>query len=258
MILCSRCKQVEVKQEQNICYNCYKTINNFREIASNEIVLDNDNQKYGELAIRQVCLHMSLKGYKIEIWNHKGKSYHAHIKDIPLIDKLSKEQNQFYKELIIKRYIEETKKIIGEQLYLNDFDFSVCRYNHLIAEENKLHYRTKKVKKLIAVVNEELVNFLEKDIYNEVSQETKQYNPNIIGTGITAEIIKKISIIELAKRFGIKVDSNGMAECPFHNDTNPSLKFYESQGRFVCFGCNLKGNIIDFYALCKLNLKEKI
>ena len=34
--------------------------------------------------------------------------------------------------------------------------------------------------------------------------------------------------------------------CPFHEDRTPSLKVYEGNNRFLCFGCGVTGSPIDF------------
>ena len=44
----------------------------------------------------------------------------------------------------------------------------------------------------------------------------------------------------------MKVNRNGMACCPFHNDRHPSLKLNEEY--FFCFGCGATGDVIDFAA----------
>lgn len=257
MKTCDKCKKNEIREDQKICYNCFKNWKNLRLISRNEIVLDCDNKEFGDLGIKQVGLMMSIKGYKLEVWNHGGKSYHIHIKDIPHISKLSDKSNKLYKELITKRYIAEAKCYVGNKHYFKDFDFSVCRINNLIAEENKPHHRSKKVKKLIGIINEDLENKCEEDIYQIVEeQEVKEYKPKVKGSGITSKIIERISIVDVAKRFGLEVDSRGFTCCPFHNDSDPSLKFYDNQGRFMCFGCLTEGNIIMFYALMK-KLKQK-
>ena len=54
--------------------------------------------------------------------------------------------------------------------------------------------------------------------------------------------------------YGIKVNRNGMAVCPFHNDKNPSMKVDK---RFHCFACQADGDVIDFVSrLCGLPCKE--
>lgn len=237
-------------------YQTFQTIKNLRPIGKNEVVLDCDIREQGDLGIRRICMAFSFEGYRIEIYKAQGqKSYHAHIKDIPHLTQLSKEQNKCYKELLIKKFIHKVREII-EAPELDYIDFSLCIPDHLVAEENKPHFKYHTIKKQIAVINEGYQNFCDKEVYDLATQEAKEYNPTIQGTGITAQITKRISIIDLAREFGLEVNSKGFAVCPFHPDNNPSLKFYEEQGRFCCFGCNEKGNIIYFYALMK-QLKEK-
>ena len=55
-----------------------------------------------------------------------------------------------------------------------------------------------------------------------------------------------ISVKQAAEYYGLKVNRNGMACCPFHNDRHPSLKLNEEY--FYCFGCGVKGDVIDFVA----------
>ena len=64
-----------------------------------------------------------------------------------------------------------------------------------------------------------------------------------------------ISVKQAAEHYGLKVNRNGMACCPFHNDRHPSLKLNEDY--FFCFGCGAKGDVIDLVArlfnACELN-----
>ena len=48
---------------------------------------------------------------------------------------------------------------------------------------------------------------------------------------------------QVAEMYGIEVNSHGMACCPFHDDTHPSMKLDE---RYYCFGCHASGDTIDF------------
>ena len=48
---------------------------------------------------------------------------------------------------------------------------------------------------------------------------------------------------QVAEMYGIKVNRNGMAVCPFHNDKNPSMKVDK---RFHCFACQADGDAVDF------------
>lgn len=55
-----------------------------------------------------------------------------------------------------------------------------------------------------------------------------------------------VPVRQAAEHYGLKVNRNGMACCPFHNDRNPSLKLNE--GYFYCFGCGATGDVVDFTA----------
>ena len=48
---------------------------------------------------------------------------------------------------------------------------------------------------------------------------------------------------QAAEMYGMKVRSNGMTNCPFHEDHNPSMKLDQN---FYCFGCHAHGDVIDF------------
>lgn len=55
-----------------------------------------------------------------------------------------------------------------------------------------------------------------------------------------------ISVRQAAEYYGLKLSSNNMVCCPFHNDRTPSMKLNEDY--FYCFGCGSKGDVIDFVA----------
>ena len=60
------------------------------------------------------------------------------------------------------------------------------------------------------------------------------------------EAVKEnVTARQAAEMYGIRVNRNGMACCPFHDDRNPSLKVDK---RFHCFGCQADGDVIDFVA----------
>lgn len=46
----------------------------------------------------------------------------------------------------------------------------------------------------------------------------------------------------MAEHYGLKVNSKGMACCPFHEDKHPSMKI---DSRYFCFGCGVTGDSID-------------
>ena len=49
-----------------------------------------------------------------------------------------------------------------------------------------------------------------------------------------ATIKAAVPVKQAAKHYGLKVNRNGMAYCPFHNDRHPSMKLNEDY--FFCFG----------------------
>lgn len=49
-----------------------------------------------------------------------------------------------------------------------------------------------------------------------------------------------------AQRYGLTVNRNGMARCPFHPDRHPSMKLYDDH--FYCFSCHAAGDVIDLTA----------
>jgi len=52
--------------------------------------------------------------------------------------------------------------------------------------------------------------------------------------------------LKVAEEYGIEVNKHGMAVCPFHNDSVPSLSISEEKGIWHCFGCERGGNIAKF------------
>jgi len=61
---------------------------------------------------------------------------------------------------------------------------------------------------------------------------------------IYQQIRAAVPIGQAARRYGLAVSQGGMALCPFHHDTHPSLKLNEDY--FFCFGCGATGDVIDF------------
>lgn len=63
-------------------------------------------------------------------------------------------------------------------------------------------------------------------------------------------IRERISTRDLCEAVGVKLDRHGNALCPFHGDTNKSLKVYKDPRRgWTCFGCHKGGSVIDFAML---------
>jgi len=72
------------------------------------------------------------------------------------------------------------------------------------------------------------------------------------------------SIVTIASRYTQLVPDGqerykGICPLPGHNDTTPSFTIYENNNRFVCYGCNQRGNVFQFLMLLKnLTYEEAI
>ena len=54
-----------------------------------------------------------------------------------------------------------------------------------------------------------------------------------------------ISARDVAERYGLRFDRAGRACCPWHDDTHPSLKFFEESGRCFCHACHATGDAVE-------------
>lgn len=61
----------------------------------------------------------------------------------------------------------------------------------------------------------------------------------------------KLDIIQIAESLGIKIDKNGKASCPFHNDKKPSFQFSKEKQIATCFSSNCKAGTMDVVELVK-------
>ena len=63
---------------------------------------------------------------------------------------------------------------------------------------------------------------------------------------------RSVSLVETAQRFGIELTKDGRefkACCPFHAEQTPSFTIFrgnDGMGRFYCFGCGERGDLVDF------------
>ena len=55
-----------------------------------------------------------------------------------------------------------------------------------------------------------------------------------------------VTPLQAAERYGLKVGHSGMTRCPFHSDTNPSMKL--DYHHYYCFGCHQTGDVINLTA----------
>ena len=57
---------------------------------------------------------------------------------------------------------------------------------------------------------------------------------------------ESITTRQAAEIYGVKVNRNGMAYCPFHNDKHPSMKIDQN---YYCFACGAKGDAVNYVAV---------
>ncbi len=60
------------------------------------------------------------------------------------------------------------------------------------------------------------------------------------------EIKQRLSITTVLNNYNLKPNKNHMLNCPFHDDTNASMKIYPNTNTFNCFGCGKNGDTIEF------------
>ena len=65
-------------------------------------------------------------------------------------------------------------------------------------------------------------------------------------TDLADQVKSLVTIQEVAERYGFQPNRAGYICCPFHNEKTASLKLYDGQRGFHCFGCGAGGTVIDF------------
>ena len=66
-------------------------------------------------------------------------------------------------------------------------------------------------------------------------------------TGLQADDIKRaVTMPDLLERLGMDPPRQGFILCPFHPDSDASLKVYQGDRGWHCFGCGQGGSVIDF------------
>ena len=59
------------------------------------------------------------------------------------------------------------------------------------------------------------------------------------------EIKERVKTRDAAIAYGMRVDHQGWACCPFHRESKPSLRVYGGDRGWHCFGCGAGGSVID-------------
>ena len=64
-----------------------------------------------------------------------------------------------------------------------------------------------------------------------------------------------ITVRQVGEMYGMGPDRHGMVRCPFHSDSDPSMKLNDTY--YYCFGCGANGDAIDLTAkLFDLNPRQ--
>ena len=77
---------------------------------------------------------------------------------------------------------------------------------------------------------------------------------------MAAEIKRLLPARQVAEFYGFQPDRSSFIKCPFHTgDHTASLKLYDGEGGFHCFGCGAHGSVIDFVMrLFDLNFRQAV
>lgn len=64
-----------------------------------------------------------------------------------------------------------------------------------------------------------------------------------------ADIKRLVHMDTIVAWYGLEPNRARFIPCPFHGDTDPSLKIYRDGGGWHCFGCGAGSSVIDFVML---------
>ena len=68
-----------------------------------------------------------------------------------------------------------------------------------------------------------------------------------------AEVKLAYPLLDVAERAGVRLKRSGanrfQGKCPFHEDRTPSFFVYVDRQRFMCYGCKVWGDVLDFVRL---------
>ena len=79
---------------------------------------------------------------------------------------------------------------------------------------------------------------------------------------LSSEIKRLVPMTRAAPFYGVEVGAGGYARCPFHGEKTGSLKVYDGDRGWHCFGCHKGGSVIDFvmelYGLSLLEAEKRL
>lgn len=65
-------------------------------------------------------------------------------------------------------------------------------------------------------------------------------------SNIASQIKQTVTMTQVCERYGIDINRQGFAVCPFHREDTASMKIYEGAKGFCCYGCGKSGDVISF------------
>lgn len=73
------------------------------------------------------------------------------------------------------------------------------------------------------------------------------------------EIKEKVTMFDVAERYGFNVHKKHFIHCPFHSEKTPSMKLYDGKKGCYCFGCGYSADVIAFVGkYFNLNFKQTL
>ena len=60
------------------------------------------------------------------------------------------------------------------------------------------------------------------------------------------EIKNRVELTDVLTRYGVKLNKDNFACCPFHSEKTPSFRVYGDRKKYHCFGCGKGGDVITF------------
>lgn len=81
----------------------------------------------------------------------------------------------------------------------------------------------------------------------------KRFKSCEFGFDAVKYITKELKLSDVVKEFLPEVnklsETDHVSICPFHDDTNPSLRIYDASGMYHCYACGAHGNAFKFVQL---------
>lgn len=149
----------------------------------------------------------------------------------------------FARAIEINKEIDEIKKRGDKHIeQINIESHGKEKEGRLILVSVLYQSQINKKAELLHQINKGVSKYVAK-IYFQNTDDPKGFSPEEI------EIARNTSIVSLFENDGnvLKVSgSNFITLCPFHSEKTPSCTLYCNENRYYCYGCNAKGNSIDY------------